>query len=144
MLKIRLTEYYPFQSGLTDEQKRMEGGIQDRLGKPLYSLEDYVDGNALYVSLACDSRGGPPGNLSEFRIYGYRVRIPWLETRMGLDFIEFRLVDTGGHFTGKHKKVRVAGYEPIDVCRREKPEAGDAFSGTLAELQLLGKPGGSK
>ena len=113
IVKVRLTEYYPFQSGLTKKQKKMEGGVVDRMGKPLYSLEDYMDGNAPYVSLACDKLGGPPANAKEFRSYGFKVWLPdlaaeissYIDTPVILPvFIEFRLVDTGEAFTGDKKR----------------------------------------
>lgn len=149
IVKIRLTEFYPFQSGLSEEEKNVEGGIKDRLGKPLYTLEDYIEGNAPYVSLACDYLGGPPGNVKEFRTYGFKVWIPKISADINsfIDasinvpiMIDFRLVDTGGHFFGDKKVIKVAGYEPIDVCRRVKPTGTKSFSGTLTELLLMGKP----
>jgi hypothetical protein len=148
IIKVRLTEYYPFDKNLTAKQKLMEGAPVDRRGKPLYSLEDYLEGLASYVSLACDFKGDPPGNAKEFRIYGYRVEIPELCNKYGKN-IEFRLVDTGGHFfthedkkTGKliKKVVKVSGHEPIDVCRRNKPTKEESFSGLLTTLVLVGKP----
>ena len=45
--------------------------------------------------------------------------IPEIQGLMGWDYIEFRLVDTGGSFHGKKKLVRVAGVEPIDICRQK-------------------------
>jgi hypothetical protein len=149
IIKVSLTEYYPFQSGLTDRQKKMEGGVTDRMGKPLFTLEDYLEGTAPYVSLACDPAGGPPGSAPEFRKYGYKVWLPEISGSANLYTItpvmlpiqiDFRLVDTGGAFTGKTKRVRVAGYEPIDVCRRSKPAAENSLSGTLTELWLIGPP----
>ena len=58
IVKVRLTEYFPFQTGLTDREKQREGGPTDRADKPLFTLDDYLEGNAPYVSLACDSAGG--------------------------------------------------------------------------------------
>ena len=147
IVKVRLTEYYPFESSLNAEQRLMEGPKVDRRGKLLFPLEDYLQGTAPYVSLACDFKGGPPGNVKEFHLYGYRVEIPFLSTRYGKQ-IEFRLVDTGGHFFTHHSKktgaliekvVRVSGHEPIDVCRRTKPSKEERFSGKLATLVLIGK-----
>src|SRR5687767_1662028 len=130
IIKISLTEYYPFQKGLSKRAKKREGAKVDRLGKPLYTLEDYVDGNAPYVSAACDSLGGPPGNVEEFKIYGFKVWIAKITDNIASYIdnpktkpmaIEFRLVDTGGDFRGKKKRIVSAGHEPIDICRREKP-----------------------
>jgi hypothetical protein len=145
-INVRLTEYFPFQAGMTAAQQQMEGGVFDRLGKPLYALEDYLEGNAPYVSLACDSNGGPPGNLPEFRTYGATVWLPELALNIkkyvdnapdGLLFIPFALVDTGGNFLGGNKQIRVAGYEPIDVCRRERPAPDKSFSGMLTTLSIF-------
>jgi hypothetical protein len=149
IIKVRLTEYFPFQSGLSKKQKKMEGGILDRMDKPLYTLEDYIEGNAPYVSLACDKLGGPPGNVAEFRKYGFKVWIPkisadinsLIDTPITLPImIDFRLVDTGGRFFGDKKEIIVAGHEPVDVCRRVKPSEKKSFSGMLTELLLWGNP----
>lgn len=149
IIKVRLTEYYPFQAGLSEREKQIEGGVLDRIGKPLYPLEDYIEGKAPYVSLACDSTGGPPANAREFRIYGYKVWLPelcininsYIDTPVIFPLpIDFRLVDTGGFFYGDGKQVRVAGYEPIDVCRRARPPLEQSFSSMLTELWLMGNP----
>ena len=130
-------------------QKRMEGGPTDRMGKPLFTLDDYLEGKAPFVSLACDSAGGPPGNVAEFRKYGFRVSLPevsatankYTDARVQLPIsIEFRLVDTGDDFTGKTKLIREAGREPIDVCRRSKPAAEKSVGGMMTELWLIGPP----
>ena len=143
IINVRLTEYCPFQPGMTAAEEKMQGGVFDRIGKPLYSLEDYLEGKAPYVSLACDLKGGPPGNVPEFRKYGTKVWLPEISESIA-DYVEgltdppkmilFRLVDTGGHFFGANKKVRVAGYEPIDVCRRLKQGPETSFSGKLTRL----------
>jgi hypothetical protein len=44
--------------------------------------------------------------------------------------IEFRLVDTGGHFFGPQKVVKVEGAEPIDLCR-QKPLLSPVTSGLM-------------
>jgi hypothetical protein len=141
IVKVRLTEYWPFQAGMSKREKQMEGGVKDRRGNPLYSLEDFLEGKASYVSLACDSAGGKPGNRDEFKIYGYEVRIPEVDKKMGAEKpILFRLVDTGGKFKGKKKDVAVPGREPIDVCRRSKKRDIE-LSEMLADLILLGPSG---
>jgi len=91
---------------MSEKAKKMEGGPTDAAGKPLWSLEEYLEGSAEYVSLARDYLAGPPDNDKRFAKYGTVVRIPEIEGIMGWDYIEFRLVDTGGHFFGKGKVVK--------------------------------------
>lgn len=144
VINVRLTEYCPFQPGMTEAQEKMQGGVFDRRGKPLYALEDYLEGKAPYVSLACDYTGGPPANAAEFKKYGMKCYLPEISENINsyIDFefdplvIPFRLVDTGGHFFSEKKKIRVAGYEPIDVCRRLKPSSNLSFSGKLTQLLI--------
>jgi hypothetical protein len=116
-VRIKVTMYFKPFAGMTDKQKKMEGGPTDPMRKPLCSLEDYLKGEAAYVSLARDYLGGPPGGDARFRKYGTKVRIREVEALVGRANIEFRLVDTGGHFYGRGKVVKVKGAEPIDLCR---------------------------
>lgn len=88
----RGTGYYPDNSAL-------EGGFRDRQGAPLHTLQDYLAGNAPFVSVAMDTHAFP---------YGQKLRIPELEAEHG-QAIEFRVVDTGGAFAGK-------GHSRIDIC----------------------------
>lgn len=134
---------------MSKKEKQMEGGVYDRKSNPLYLLKDYIEGKAPYVSLACDHLGGPPGNVKRFRKYGFEVWIPkiyaninsFIDTAIPVPImIDFRLVETGGHFLGDTKKVAVASHEPIDVCWRVKPNPQHSFSGLLTELWLIGKP----
>lgn len=98
-LNVKLTTYYPSATGAAAV---MEGGANDMAGHRLYTLDEYLAGAAPYVSLSADNTVFP---------YGQRV---------GLDAwpgVEFRIVDTGGHFSSlKDKVYRVAGYEPVDVA----------------------------
>jgi 3D (Asp-Asp-Asp) domain-containing protein len=86
------TGYYPSSSSL-------EGGFSDRLGKPLKTLQSFLNGNAAYASVAMDG--------SAFS-YGTRLRIKELDAKYGRSII-FRVVDTGGAFRGK-------GRTRIDIC----------------------------
>jgi 3D (Asp-Asp-Asp) domain-containing protein len=86
----------------------MEGGFQDRKGKPLHTLQDYLAGKAPYVSVAMDSKSFP---------YGQKLRIPELEKKYGRP-IEFRVVDTGGAFKGK-------GTSRIDICTANRKASLD-------------------
>lgn len=91
----RATAYYPSNSAL-------EGGFNDRRGAPLYTLQQYLAGEAPYVSVAMDRRLNVP--------YGQRVRIPELEQSYNNgNPIEFRVVDTGSAFTDR-------GTSRIDIC----------------------------
>lgn len=97
----RLTGYWPFQSGLSADERKMEGGIHDRKGHPLYTLEDYQAGRAPFVSVAGDYEIFP---------YGQKIAISaW-------PGVSFRVVDTGGHFHGAGKLYRLLGHEPLDIC----------------------------
>lgn len=131
-MKIYATMYYKPYPGMTERQKRMEGGATDHKGNPLHSLEEYLSGDADFVSLARDYLAGPPGNDARFRKYGTKVRIPAIEGLMGWPYIDFRLVDTGGRFYGKGKILRARGTEPIDICR-SKPLI---FARTEGQMEL--------
>jgi hypothetical protein len=97
--QARITGYWPF-SARPDEVK-MEGGVNDRKGKPLHTLEDVQAGNAEYVSVSGDPTIFP---------YGQRISLAeWPN-------VVFRVVDTGSHFTGAKKIYRAVGREPLDVC----------------------------
>ena len=98
----RGTAYFPSNDPI-------EGGFKDRVGKPLYTLQQYLAGNAPYVSVAMDSRAFP---------YGTKLRIPELEKKYGRQ-IEFRVVDTGGAFVGK-------GTSRIDICVANRAASMDA------------------
>lgn len=97
--EARVTGYWPF-TARADEQK-MEGGVNDRKGHPLHTLEDFQAGKAPYVAVSGDPEIFP---------YGQRLTLAeW-------PGVIFRVVDTGSHFMGLHKLYRVIGREPLDVC----------------------------
>ena len=96
------TGYFPKNVGI-------EGGPHDRHGKPLHTLQSFLAGKAPYVSVAMDRQLDIP--------YGTRLHIPELEDRYGRP-IEFRVVDTGGAFTGK-------GYSRIDICTASQRHSQD-------------------
>jgi hypothetical protein len=115
IVKLRLTGYWPFSA--REDEKKMEGGIHDRKGNPLHTVEDFLSGKAPFVSLSGDDAVWP---------YGQLIKIPWV----GGKIITGRVVDTGSHFRGAGKIYRVAGAEPIDVCvassKSEVPKLVDA------------------
>ena len=100
-VQLHLTGYWPFtaKSGETG----MEGGVHDRVGKPLHTVEDFLAGKSDHVSLSGDDSAFP---------YGQAITLPWT----GGQTIKGRVTDTGGSFRGTKKKYRVIGEEPIDVC----------------------------
>jgi hypothetical protein len=102
-VKLRLTGYWPF-AAKSAKEKLMEGGLKDRLGKPLHTLEMHQSNPTEhpYVSCSGDHTIWP---------YGQRLIIP----ELGANLV-YRIVDTGSHFFGAGKVVRVSGYEPLDVC----------------------------
>ncbi len=104
-VKLRLTGYWPFSA--TAGERKMEGGLKDRKGNPLHTVEDFLAGKSDHVSLSGDDAVWP---------YGQKLMIPWKETPAGTVMITGRVTDTGGHFRGAGKVYRVVGYEPIDVC----------------------------
>jgi peptidoglycan hydrolase-like protein with peptidoglycan-binding domain/3D (Asp-Asp-Asp) domain-containing protein len=113
----RGTGYYPANS-------KLEGGFNDRKGNPLNTLQDFLAGRAPYVSVAMDSKAFP---------YGTQLRIPELEQKYGRP-IDFRVVDTGGAFTGK-------GTSRIDICTaNEKASLDSTINGSL-HLEVVNKPG---
>jgi 3D (Asp-Asp-Asp) domain-containing protein len=112
--RTKLTGYYPDSSAL-------EGGFKDRLGKPLHTLQQYLNGDASYVSVAMDS--------SAFA-YGTKLRIPSLEAKYGRR-IEFRVVDTGGAFRGK-------GTSRMDVCVASYKASLDPVVNGSVDVEVVG------
>lgn len=104
----RGTGYYPDSSPL-------EGGFVDRRGARLRTLQQFLAGQADYVSVAMDSSAFP---------YGQHLRIKELETKYGRA-IDFRVVDTGGAFRGR-------GRARIDICVANRTASLDpTINGTL-------------
>lgn len=100
--QARITGYWPYAAKSATEIK-MEGGHNDRKGKPIHTLEQHrADPVAHpYVSVSGDDEIFP---------YGQRISIDeWPDAI-------FRVVDTGGHFRGTAKVYRVMGHEPLDVA----------------------------
>lgn len=104
----RGTGYYPANNSL-------EGGFVDRKGARLRTLQQYLAGNADYVSVAMDSNAFA---------YGQRLRIKELEAKYGRSIV-FRVVDTGGAFRGK-------GRSRMDICVANRTASVDpTINGTL-------------
>ena len=99
----------------------MEGGFNDRRGHKLNTLQDFLAGKADYVSVAMDKNEKIP--------YGAKLRIPELEKKYGRP-IEFRVVDTGGAFTGK-------GTSRIDICTASHKDSLDPTVNGPLTLQFV-------
>ena len=104
----RGTGYYPDSSAL-------EGGFVDRHGVKLRTLQQFLNGDAPYVSVAMDARAFA---------YGQKLRIREIEQKYGRA-IEFRVVDTGGAFAGR-------GRARIDICTANRSSSLDpVINGSL-------------
>lgn len=116
----KLTGYFPPPEGgyATKEEEEMEGGAYDRIGKPLCTLQEFLRGEAPYVSVAMDFRVFP---------YGTKLTIPALEEKYGKPII-FRVVDTGGAFRGQ-------GTSRIDICVENKRASWDRAINRLVEVR---------
>ena len=136
--KARLTGYYPFIANLTAKERKMEGGVNDRTGRPLIAIEQHLMDPVRYPYV---SVSGDP----EIFPYGQRIIIDAWPNAI------FRVVDTGDNFSGAKKVYRIAGYEPLDICQLtsdfKKPTTasakivpGDWFEGktkrTVQEIAL--------
>ncbi len=117
----RGTGYYPTPSATGSDENRLEGGPNDRLGAPLQTLQDYLEGKASYVSVAMDAGAFP---------YGTELCIPEFEAKYGRQIV-FRVVDTGGDFVGQ-------GTSRIDVCTRNRQYSEEAPpNGSLTLVSAL-------
>lgn len=106
--KARGTGYFPSTDPL-------EGGFFDRRGKPLNTLQEYLDGKADYVTVATDVHAFP---------YGTWLCIPELDAHFDMP-IRFEVRDTGEAFVGK-------GTSRIDICTADKKASEDeAVNGEL-------------
>lgn len=114
----RGTGYYPDSSAL-------EGGFVDRRGVRLRTLQQFLSGEATYVSVAMDATAFP---------YGQRLRIHELEAKYGRA-IPFRVVDTGGAFRGK-------GRSRIDVCTASRSASLDPTINGALHIDVISDSGG--
>lgn len=96
VLNVKATAYYPDPSPL-------EGGFNDRKGKKLRTVKQFLDGEADYVSIAMDLKQYP---------YGQEVCFPELNAHYNKAML-FKVVDTGGAFYGK-------GKTRVDICVADK------------------------
>ncbi len=119
----RYTNHFTsMRSGYYPHDSRMEGGFVDRQGHPLQTLQDYLAGNAGYVSVAMDV-------YDPSLPYGTIVRIPEVE-RWFKRCIEFHIVDTGDRFAGEHTRK-------IDICNDTKENTLGDWSNGSAEVFVV-------
>lgn len=111
------TGYYPADDPV-------EGGFVDMKGNDLNTLQDHLNGDADYVSIALDQELYDSGAVE----YGDKFRIPELEEKYGQE-IEFRAVDTGPSFQGK-------GFGAVDICTATEQ---DTFDETINGMLTLNK-----
>lgn len=109
------TSFVARGTGYFPDGSAMEGGFVDRKGVKLHTLQQFLAGQAPYVSVAMD--------VNAFS-YGQRLRIHELNTKYGQDIV-FKVVDTGGAFKGK-------GKSRIDICTaNNKASLDPTINGTL-------------
>lgn len=99
----KLSAYFPpgKKGYATPQEARQEGGPVDVHERPLRTLQEFIEGRALYVSVAADLR---------VLKYGTILSIPHLDAAYNEGQpILFIVVDTGSAFTGR-------GMERLDIC----------------------------
>ena len=92
--------YYAPGKGRTAQEKAIESGIQDKKGKIINTLEDYLEGKSNFVSVAMDGR------------FTYGTKLTNENFKYENKLIPFEIRDTGGAFTN-------AGGSKIDIPTRE-------------------------
>ena len=107
------TGYYPANS-------RLEGGFVDRRGAKLYTLQQFLAGDAPYVAVAMDTNAFP---------YGTKLSIKELDEEHDAH-IEFRVVDTGGAFRGK-------GRSRIDICTKNEAASLDPIINRMLHITVV-------
>lgn len=101
-LGIKGTGYFPFNNA-------MEGGTNDRMGRPLKTVQAFLAGKADAVTVAMDYKIAP---------YGAKLCSPELNKRYGKP-LPLELKDTGGAFYGRK-------WERADLCTASKNDSLDS------------------
>ncbi len=119
---VKLTGYYPPPKWgyKSKKEAKMEWGAKDKLWKPLYTLEQYLQWKAPYVSIA--------GH--ESIAYWTRIRLPHLEAQYGRP-IDCRVVDTGSAFN------RQSPFSKLDVCVRDRQASMTSLVNTRTSVQQI-------
>ncbi|XP_050300126.1 uncharacterized protein LOC126738732, partial [Anthonomus grandis grandis] len=101
---VSLTAYYP---DYIDADREL--GYQDKKGRKLKTLQDYLDDRSTFVTLSMDDRLGIP--------YGAKVCIPELNKHFG-HRIRLEVRDTSYDLLGQ-------GYSRADICVRTEIDSYD-------------------
>jgi hypothetical protein len=109
-----------------------EGGPTDRLGKPLSTLQDFLEGKSDHVSVAMDSKAFPYDSTLNCKQldeqYADRLK------QLGVDHIPFKVVDTGGDFKN-------TGTSRIDICTRSRDDAHENTINGQLNFNVVDTPG---
>ncbi|XP_030761304.1 uncharacterized protein LOC115886346 [Sitophilus oryzae] len=103
---VTLTAYYPDYTNQDNEF-----GFQDKKGRKLRTLQDYLDGRNDYVTLGMDEQLGMP--------YGTKVCIPELNKHFG-HRIRLEVRDSSFDLYG-------LGYSRADICVRTEIDSYDTI-----------------
>lgn len=121
-----LTEYHP---DAPPAKRKQEGGPRDRKKHPVITVEQHRADRERYPFVTV---AGDLVIVGQTTPYGVRI---YLESHPDL---LFRLFDTGGHFRGEEKVIRVEGHEPFDVATKypqpTNPRLG--ISGTRTRYRI--------
>lgn len=135
--KARATGYFPVDP--SDPNYQMQGGMVGAAewhGQPvkqekLFTLEDFEEGKAPYVSVAMDNSENNP------LPYGAQLRSPQFPG------VPFRVMDTGSAFNGKTQKYGPAkGLGRIDIARRDKKGAWSGANNRDLDFEVVDGAGG--
>ncbi|KAF7274600.1 uncharacterized protein LOC143190603 [Rhynchophorus ferrugineus] len=113
---VTLTAYYPDYINLDNEY-----GFQDKQGRKLKTLQDYLDDRSNYVTLGMDEQLGIP--------YGTKVCIPELNKHFG-HRIRLEVRDTSFDLYG-------LGYNRADICVRTEIDSYDITVNRLITLVFV-------
>lgn len=119
---VKLTGYFPPPKWgyRSKKEAKMEWGGNDKIWKPLYTLQQYLRWEAPYVSIA--------GHKSI--AYWTRVRLPNLEAQYGRP-IECRVVDTGKAFN------KQPPFAKLDICVQDRQSSLTNIVNTNTSVQQI-------
>jgi hypothetical protein len=125
----KATGYHP-----TSDDDKMEGGpmgaaewhgVKLKQQEPLYTLDEFREGAAPYVSVAMDNTKTNPLK------YGTMLKSPQFPG------VPFRVMDTGSAFNGTGSYGPARGLKAIDIARRDKNGADSSENNRVIQFQAL-------